>query len=106
MPLELEVLINKAISKAEKVLSSTEGTVDLDGSLRELENFIRLVNVIAKQASLTQRNQDLFKIHYQEIYALYDKITLYLSQQRQLLSKELKIHRKNQEAIKSYSGEI
>ncbi|MBI2521502.1 MAG: hypothetical protein HYV97_13880 [Bdellovibrio sp.] len=106
MSLELGVLINKAISKAEKILSVTEETANLDDSLCELDNFIRLVNVIAKQASLNHVNLELFRMHYNEIYALYDKITLYLLEQRQQLSKELKVHHKKQEAIKSYMGEI
>ena len=103
--MDLGLLINKAISKAETVLSRTEGTIDLNDTLWELENFIRLVNVITKQAGLSPGNQELFQTRHHEIYALYDKITLCLTEQRKLLSKELKIHHKNHDAIKSYTGE-
>ena len=105
MPFEFEVLILKAIELAEKIVSASNLCVDLDTTLPEVENFMRLVNVVAKQASINEENMEVFQKYHKRLSSLYDKIDQYLLVQRQQLCNELKIHHKNHDAIRSYTGE-
>ncbi len=105
MSLDLEALIHKAIGIAEKIISAERVNADLDNTLREVDNFIRLVNLVSKRASIDQESMELFRRHYHVLFSLHDKIDQYLLEQRQQLCNELKVHHKNHDAIKSYIGD-